>query len=60
MNVTQCDVCKNVVKHEESVYVKVFAVNKNDECTDILAKADLCPVCKERLYKLLGKEAKKC
>lgn len=60
MNVTQYDVCKNVVKHEESVYVKVYSVTKNDEYGDTLIKADLCPACKERLYKLLGKEATKC
>lgn len=60
MNVTQCDICKNVVKHEESVYVEVLSVTKTDECKDVLVKADLCPTCKERLFKLLGKEATKC
>lgn len=59
MNVTQCDVCKNVVKHEQSAYVRVFSVTKNDECGNVLVEADLCPACKERVLKLLGKGSEK-
>lgn len=58
-NVTQCDICSNVAKHEQTKYVEVFNV-KADNSTGIkIHTLELCMVCYEKLCAALGLEAKK-
>lgn len=53
-SVTQCDICKNVVKHEQSKYVKTYDVNKNDELGNLLSQTELCPDCYKKVAKILN------
>lgn len=52
-SVTQCDVCNNVIKHEESKYIKIYNVNKNDQITTFVGK-EICPKCYEKVAKILN------
>jgi hypothetical protein len=51
-SVTQCDVCNNVIKHEESKYIKIYNVDKYDNTTTFVEK-ELCPQCYEKVAKIL-------
>lgn len=53
MNVTQCDVCGNVVKHEQSVYVVVDKVKSDDTLGALIVRAEVCPTCWDKLSKIL-------
>lgn len=58
-SITMCDVCKNVVKHEESKYVEVYSVRK-DNCTGTkIHSLEVCPACYEKLCAVLKIEVKK-
>lgn len=52
-SVTQCDVCGNVVKHEESKYIQIYDVNKYDETTTSL-NVEVCRECYEKVAKILN------
>lgn len=52
-SVTQCDVCNNVIKHEESKYIRIYNVNKNDQTTTFVDK-EICPQCYEKVAKILN------
>lgn len=45
-SVTQCDVCNNVIKHEESKYIKIYNVNKEESIPKQKIKLEL-----EKSYK---------
>ena len=56
--VTQCDVCNNVVKNEQAMYIKVFNCNEDGSPIHCKISKDLCPDCYAKLRKLLKEEAK--
>lgn len=58
-SVTQCDVCNNVVKHEQSFYVEVYRVRRDDSRGDRLQHLDICPDCYSKLCATLKLEVKK-
>lgn len=57
-NVTQCDVCANVVKHEQSKYVEVYNVTAGNSTGAKIHRLELCMDCYKKLCKALGLEAK--
>lgn len=57
-SVTQCDVCGNVVKHEQSKYVEVSSVQKDDSTGRVLHKLEICPDCYVKLCTTLQQEVK--
>lgn len=52
-HVTQCDVCGNVVKHEESKYIKIHDVMVSDSLKPDFIGKDLCPACYKKIAKIL-------
>lgn len=52
-SVTQCDVCNNVIKHEESKYIQIHDVNEYDQPTTCVNK-EICPKCYEKVAKILN------
>lgn len=52
-NVTQCDVCGNIVKHEESKYIKIYAVNEYGNTLLKSINKDICLNCYEKIKKFL-------
>ncbi len=52
-SVTQCDVCKNVVKHEESKYIQIYDVDKNDKATTFIER-EICSECYKKVAKILN------
>lgn len=56
--VTQCDVCNNVVKHEQAMYIKAYSCNKNGETSQCIWCKDLCPECYSKLCRLVGEVPK--
>ena len=57
-SVTQCDVCSNVVKHEQSKYIEIYSVKKDDSTGLLLHKREVCPDCYTKVCAVLGLEAK--
>lgn len=56
-SVTQCDICGNVVKHEQSKYIKIFDVTSDDRVKDNTAICkELCPACYKKIAKIINKE----
>jgi hypothetical protein len=55
-NVTQCDVCKDVIKHEESIFLALSKVTKRNELSNTIHEVDLCHKCYEKVCKLLDLE----
>lgn len=53
-SVTQCDVCKNVVKHEESKYIEIYNVDKYDNSAGITAKKEICSECYKKIANILN------
>lgn len=51
--VTQCDVCSNVVKNEESFYIELYNCDKEGKTIKRLISKDLCPTCKKKLLGML-------
>lgn len=58
-SVTQCDVCGNVVRHEESKFIEIWNVCKNDTKGSQVANKEICDKCYNNLKKLLKMEDKK-
>lgn len=56
--VTQCDVCSNVMKNDESKYVKVNRCTSDGKLGNVILEKDLCPQCYEKLCKILKTEVK--
>ena len=54
--VTQCDRCKAVMKHSDSIYVAVSTVTSNNTEGRRLHNIDLCKNCYGQLVVLLGLE----
>lgn len=52
-SVTQCDVCGNIVKHEESKLIRIYDVNEYDRMTTFVDK-EICPKCYEKVAKILN------
>lgn len=52
-SVTQCDVCGNVVKHEDSKRVRINNVDVNGEIYGLIAGKDICLNCYEKMKKFL-------
>lgn len=53
MNVTQCDICGNVVKNEQSMYLEVHRVTSDNTVGARLTGKEICPACWERISKLI-------
>lgn len=51
MNVTQCDICRNIVKNQQSMFLQVFKVKSNNSVR-VMTK-DICLICWEKLNKLI-------
>lgn len=49
MNVTQCDNCNNVVKHEQSLYLQLHKVTVHNEKGNNVITAELCQNCYDKL-----------
>lgn len=54
--VTQCDRCKAVMKHSDSIFVAVSTVTASNTEGRRLHNIDLCKKCYEQLAVLLGLE----
>ena len=52
-NVTQCDVCGNIVKHEESKYIKIYDVDEYGNTLLGSINKDICLNCYEKIKKFL-------
>lgn len=55
MNVTQCDVCGNIVINEQIMALNVYRVRRNSMNSMIGGRVmykELCPACFEKLSKL--------
>lgn len=48
-SVTQCDVCKNIVRHNEAKYVRINRLTTSDDLGSLLHEVELCPVCYDKL-----------
>lgn len=54
-SVTQCDICGNVVKHNECKYIEIFNVDKDRlKCGKIMGK-DICDKCYKNLENIINK-----
>ena len=53
-SVTQCDVCNNVVKHEESKYISIYNVCRDDSRGRNIAQKELCSECYKKVSKVLN------
>lgn len=53
-SVTQCDVCKNVVKHEKSKYIAIYNVCRDDSRGMKIAQIELCSECYKKVSKILN------
>lgn len=56
MNVTQCDVCGNVVKHEQSVYLKANKTTADNKIGSTLKDVELCQVCWDKVVRILDNQ----
>lgn len=52
-SVTQCDVCGNIVKNEESKIIRIYDVNEYYRTTTFVIK-EICPKCYEKVAKILN------
>ena len=52
-SVTQCDVCGDIVKHEDSKRVKIYDVDAFKNIDICLVNKDICLNCYEKIQKLL-------
>jgi hypothetical protein len=52
-NVTQCDVCGNIVKHEENKYIKIYDVDKYRNTLPGSINKDICLNCYEKIKEFL-------
>ena len=52
-SVTQCDVCGNIVKHENSKRVKIYDVDEYRN-TNTFVYREICPKCYEKVAKILN------
>lgn len=52
-SVTQCDACGNMVKHEESKYIKIYDVNEYGNTLLGSINKDICLNCYEKMKKIL-------
>ena len=52
-SVTQCDVCGNIVKNENSKRVKIYDVDVLGHVCGCLVSKDICPKCYEKVAKIL-------
>lgn len=52
MNVTQCDICGNIVKNEQSMVLNVYRVRRNSMIGGRVMHKEICPACFEKLSKL--------
>lgn len=51
--VTQCDVCGNIVKHENSKRVRIYDVDVLGNVCERLVNKDICLNCYEKMKKIL-------
>lgn len=52
-SVTQCDVCGDIVKHENSKRVKIYNVDEYKNVCGWLVNKDICLNCYEKMKKFL-------
>lgn len=52
--VTKCDSCGNICTHEESKYIELFNVLKNDAKGPVIARMEICPNCYNKLKEVLA------
>lgn len=52
--VTQCDVCNNVVKNEQALYLRINSCSKYGKLVKEKIGKDICPDCADKIYKLIG------
>lgn len=52
-SVTQCDACGNIVKHEESKYIKIYDVDKYGNTLLGSINKDICLNCYEKIKEFL-------
>lgn len=57
-SVTQCDVCGNVMKNNEAMWIEARRCNHDGTAGSKLYGKDLCPECYKKLTKLLKVEEK--
>ena len=48
-SVTQCDVCKNVVRHNEAKDVRINRLTASNGMGSLLHEVELCPACYDKL-----------
>lgn len=53
--VTQCDICNNVVKNEQALYLRINSCSKSGRLDVEKIGKDICPDCADKIYKLIGK-----
>ena len=53
--VTQCDVCNNVVKNEQALYLRINSCSKDGKLGAEKIGKDICPDCANKIYKLIDK-----
>ena len=51
--VTQCDVCNNVVKNEQALYLRINSCSKDGKLGVEKIGKDICPDCANKIYKLI-------
>ena len=52
-SVTQCDVCKNIVRHNEAKYVRINRLTASNDMGSLLHEVELCPACYNKICLLL-------
>ena len=57
--VTQCDVCNNVVKHEQSMYIEIYTVKQDNSTGRKIHTVEACMDCYAKLCDVLKLEVKK-
>lgn len=57
-SVMQCDVCSNIIKYQEAVFVRINKVTSGGIIGQEIHRLDMCPECYAKLCVLLNVEAK--
>ena len=52
--VTRCDICNNVVKNEQALYLRINSCSKSGRLDVEKIGKDICPECADKIYKLIG------
>lgn len=55
-SVTQCDVCGNVAKHNETMYLQIHRNTDGNELGGVIVKRDICKECMNKIMRILKLE----